>query len=76
MRKIDIKKEQEIREMLQLVYDALKERGFMDPLNQIWLYLMTEDETYITTYNDARKKIAMYDRDDIGCCLLEHYLKK
>ena len=33
--------QREIREMLQLVYNSLKERGFMDPLNQIWLYLMT-----------------------------------
>ena len=73
---MDMQKEKEIREMLQLVYDALKERGFMDPLNQIWLYLMTEDENYITSYNDARKKMMMYDRDDIGRCLLENYLKK
>ena len=68
--------QREIREMLQLVYNSLKERGFMDPLNQIWLYLMTEDESYITTYNDARKKIMAYDRDDIGRCLLENFFKK
>lgn len=68
--------QKEILEMLQLVYDALKEKGFMDPVDQIWHYLMTEDETCITTQNDARKKIMMYDREDIGRCLLENCLKK
>ena len=76
VKRMDKQKEKEIREMLQLVYDALKEKGFMDPVYQIWCYLLSGDETYITLYKDARKKIAAYDRDDIGRCLLENCLKK
>ena len=68
--------QKEIREMLQLVYDALKEKGFMDPVDQIWHYLMTEDKIYITNNKGAREKIMMYDREDIGRCLLENCLKR
>lgn len=75
MGKVDAKKEQEIREMLQMVYDALEYKGY-DAVEQLWGYLLSEDEKFITFHNDARKKITQYDRDDIGRCLLENYLKK
>ena len=75
MGKVDANKQREIREMLQSVYNALEYKGY-DALEQIWCYLLSEDEIYITLHDGARKKIAMYDRDDIGRCLLETYFKK
>ena len=69
-------KQKEILEMLQLVYDALKEKGFMDPVNQMWHYLLTGDKSFITNHKGAREKIMAYDRDDIGRRLLENCLKK
>ena len=68
-------REQEIREMLLAVYHALEAKGYQ-PLNQIWLYLMTEDETYITTYEGAREKITAFDREEVGRCVLAAYLRR
>ena len=67
--------EKEVREMLNTVYDALEFKGY-HPLNQIWLYLMTGDETYITTYNHARELITAYDHEEVGRCVLAAYLRR
>ena len=48
--------EKEIRESLQAVYNALKEKGY-NPISQIVGYILSEDPTYITTYNNARSII-------------------
>ena len=56
--------EQEIRNILTLVYDALKEKGY-NPINQIVGYILSEDPTYITTHNNARKLIRKIDRDTL-----------
>ncbi|MCI6325702.1 MAG: IreB family regulatory phosphoprotein, partial [Clostridiales bacterium] len=41
----------EMKRVLQTVYDALKENGY-NPINQIVGYLLSEDPTYITNYNN------------------------
>ena len=46
------------------VYHALKEKGY-DPITQIVGYLLTEDPTYITNYNNARSMIRRVDRNDL-----------
>ena len=56
--------EQEIRNILTLVYDALKEKGY-NPINQIVGYILSEDPTYITTHNNARNLIRKIDRDTL-----------
>ena len=56
--------EQEIRNILTLVYDALKEKGY-NPINQIVGYILSEDPTYITTHNNARNLIRRIDRDTL-----------
>ncbi len=43
------KKDYEIHEIVQQVYDALKEKGY-NPVNQLVGYILSEDPTYITTY--------------------------
>ena len=46
-------KDEEIRQTLKEVYDALKEKGY-NPINQIVGYILSEDPTYITTHQGAR----------------------
>ena len=65
--------EQEIRNILTLVYDALKEKGY-NPINQIVGYLLSEDPTYITTHNNARNLIRKIDRDTLLQSLVKYYL--
>ena len=45
-------KDEQIREILQQVYAALKEKGY-NPVNQLVGYILSEDPTYITTHNGA-----------------------
>ena len=65
--------EQEIRNTLMLVYDALKEKGY-NPINQIVGYILSEDPTYITTHNNARNLIRKFDSDTILQSLVKYYL--
>ena len=39
-----------IKRSLTIVYDALRQKGY-NPINQIVGYILSEDPTYITTYN-------------------------
>ena len=66
-------KDQEIKQILKEVYDALKDKGY-NPINQIVGYILSEDPTYITTHNGARNKIRKLDRDDILQSVLKNYL--
>ena len=65
--------EQEIRNILTLVYDALKEKGY-NPINQIVGYILSEDPTYITTHNNARNLIRKIGRDTLLQSLVKYYL--
>lgn len=66
-------KEAEVREILTDVYDALKQKGY-NPINQIVGYILSEDPTYITTYNNARSRIRKIDRDELLQILVRSYL--
>ena len=66
-------KEQEMRQVLTTVYDALREKGY-NPINQIVGYLLSEDPTYITTHNNARSLIRKIDRDELLRVLVRSYL--
>ena len=59
--------------ILRDVFDALNEKGY-NPINQIVGYLLTEDPTYITNYNNARSKIGKLDRDELMQELVRCYL--
>jgi len=65
----------EIREIMTSVYNSLKEKGY-DPINQIVGYILSEDPTYITNYNNARALIARVDRDELLQELVINYLDK
>ena len=62
-----------MRRTLRSVFDALTETGY-DPMNQIVGYLLTEDPTYITNYNNARSMICKLDRDEMMQALVRCYL--
>ena len=62
-----------MRRILRGVYEALTEKGY-NPINQIVGYLLTEDPTYITNYNNARSMICKIDRDELMQALVREYL--
>ena len=62
-----------MRRVLRNVYEALTEKGY-NPVNQIVGYLLTEDPTYITNYNNARSMICKIDRDELMQVLVREYL--
>ena len=70
-----IKKDEkmEMKDVLTMVYDALKEKGY-NPLNQIVGYILSEDPTYITNHNNARALIRKIDRDELLQELVRQYL--
>lgn len=61
------------RELLCEVYAALTEKGY-NPIGQIVGYLLSEDPTYITNYNNARAIICKIDRDELMGELVRNYL--
>lgn len=65
--------EGEMKILLKIVYDALKEKGY-NPVNQIVGYILSEDPTYITTHANARSIIRKIDRDDLLSELVKSYL--
>ena len=62
-----------MRRILRGVFDALQEKGY-NPVNQIVGYLLTEDPTYITNYDNARSMICKLDRDELLQELVQCYL--
>ena len=67
-------REQYTREILTSVFQALEIKGY-NPLNQLVGYILSEDPTYITNYNNARSLICRLDRDELLRQLLKSYLK-
>lgn len=66
-------KDPEIKQILSSVYQSLQEKGY-NPINQIVGYILSEDPTYITNYNNARTLIRKLDRDELLQELVRHYL--
>ena len=66
-------KEAELRKNLTIIYDALVQKGY-NPVNQIVGYILSEDPTYITTYNNARSLIRRIDRDELLAEMVKSYL--
>lgn len=66
--------EMDTKAILKEVYKALDEKGY-NPIDQLVGYLLSEDPTYITTYNNARSLIRRIDRDELLQELLIDYIK-
>ena len=67
---LEFDKSKEVREIVSRVYEALKLKGY-DPISQIDGYILSDDPTYITSYNGARGLIVKLERDE----LLEEFVK-
>ena len=70
---VKVEHEYDIKNVIEKVYSAMTEKGY-DPVNQIVGYILSEDPTYITNYNNARGLIRKVDRDDLMRELLKSYL--
>ena len=66
-------RDEEIKAILTAVYNALQEKGY-NPINQIVGYILSEDPTYITNYNNARSLIRKLDWDELLQELVKKYL--
>ncbi|WP_276797689.1 IreB family regulatory phosphoprotein [Ruminococcus champanellensis] len=71
---VNQERESEMKRNLTIVYDALVQKGY-NPINQIVGYILSEDPTYITTYNNARSLIRHIDRDELLQVLVRNYLE-
>ena len=67
-------REKEVKKILTTVYEALRQKGY-NPINQIVGYILSEDPTYITNYNNARSLIRRLDRDELLQELVKQYLR-
>jgi Uncharacterized protein conserved in bacteria len=67
-------KQVSIRNNLQIVYEALKERGY-NPVHQISGYLISNDPAYISSHKNARSIVQQIDRDEIIEELVKAYME-
>ena len=65
----------DMRYSLKKIYDAIKSDGD-DPIKQLSGYILSEDPTYITTTDGARKEMRTLDRDEILAELISDYFKQ
>lgn len=73
MFKLDDLNKKTVRETLEIVYQALSEKGY-DPINQIVGYLLSGDPAYIPRHKDARNLIRRHERDEILEKVIKYYL--
>jgi uncharacterized protein (UPF0297 family) len=72
---VEKEKVNEAREILDTVYQSLKEKGY-NPINQIVGYILSGDPTYITSHNNARAVIRRLERDEILEEVIRFYLEE
>ena len=71
---IESKDSREVQKVLKEVYLSLKERGY-NPTDQIVGYLISGDLGYISSYQDARRKMQSLDRSKVVEVLLDNFLR-
>ncbi len=57
------------------VASSLEKAGY-NPTNQLIGYLLSGDLSYITNYDDARKKISKFTRDEVLMAIINGYFGK
>ncbi len=65
----------EMKKALRNVYTSLEEKGY-NPVNQIVGYILSEEPTYITNYNNARAIISKIDRYELMRALVQNFLEQ
>lgn len=71
---VESKDSKEVQKVLKEVYLSLKERGY-NPTDQIVGYLISGDLGYISSYQDARRKMQSLDRSKVVEVLLDSFLR-
>ena len=69
------KNDKSMKEVVEIVYSALEERGY-NPIDQMVGYILSGDPSYITSHNNARNLISRIDRDELVEEILRKYLNK
>lgn len=69
------KNDKSMKEVVEIVYTALEERGY-NPIDQMVGYILSGDPSYITSHNNARNLISRIDRDELVEEILRKYLNK
>lgn len=64
-----------IEEILNIVYEALEERGY-NAIDQMVGFILSGDPSYITSHNNARNVMGRIERDDLVEELIRSYLDK
>ena len=72
---VDIDEVKDPDEIIELVYNALKEKGY-NPVSQLVGYFLSGDPAYITSHNKARDVIRKMERDELLENIVKYYLKK
>jgi len=75
MFKVDKDNAEETKRILELVYNALSEKGY-NPINQIVGYILSGDPTYITNHRGARNLIRDLERDELLEEIVKFYVKQ
>ncbi|MDR3120181.1 MAG: IreB family regulatory phosphoprotein [Clostridiales bacterium] len=75
MFKVDKDNAAETREILELVFQALNEKGY-NPINQLVGYILSGDPTYITSHRAARSMIRKLERDELLEEIVKYYVKQ
>lgn len=73
-KKIGKEPENEVKQVLLEVYEALTEKGY-NPNYQIVGYILSGDPTYITGHKNARVKIGKIEIDDLMEELVKNYIE-
>ncbi|NLB81352.1 MAG: IreB family regulatory phosphoprotein [Clostridiaceae bacterium] len=67
--------ENEAKEIILTVYQALKKKGY-NPISQLVGYILSGDPTYITSHDGARALIRKIERDELLEELVRFYVSK
>lgn len=60
---------------LNEVIESMESTGY-NSTNQLVGYIMTGDDKYITSFDNARKKIRKFDRSEVLMAIINAYLGK
>lgn len=63
------------RQVLVAVYEALRDKGTHDPVQQIVGYLLSGEPAYITSHRDARNLVRQVERHELLEELVRAYLE-
>ena len=61
--------------IIRRTWSYMEKKGY-NPIDQLVGYLLSGDPTYVTSFEDARKKIRSLERDEILEELIRSYLEK